>query len=727
MPVPPPETRPMVLEIEGMTCASCANRVERALGNVAGVLRAHVNFATHRAYLEAGPGTDVKALETAVHEAGYEGRLSEGRSIRRPSGLYDQERNRTLWRLLLALVFSAPFLVFHLAPGDHHHLSPWIQFALAAPVFFISGWPFHQRALQNLRHFSANMDTLVSLGTATAFFASIPILVQGGEGSYLDASALIITFILLGRWLEVSAKRRTGRALELLMDLQPRTAHVVKATKLMDVPVETVGPGDILLVRPGESFPVDGEVTEGRSLADESLLTGEPLPVEKAPGVQVFGGTLNGEGTLSIRAVAVGDKTILSGIIHLVEEAQGTRAPIQRLADRVSSIFVPVVLGVALATFLGWWLGVGVLWSAAMARAVAVLVVACPCALGLATPTALLVGTGIAARRGILIRRAEVLEQASRLDAVVFDKTGTLTEGKPRLVDLYRAEDLTEEKILRYAGALEARTNHPLAKALMKEVMVLRVDLPHAEDVHETPGGGITGRVEGHEVAIGTKPFVEALLEEAPSDQVRAHAEAFRQGGQTISFLALDKKMAAIFAMEDPIRADSMGAVQALKKLGLEIHLLTGDGPVIAERVAQRVGADVFRSGATPADKLAYVAALQAKGQRVVVVGDGYNDAPALMKADLGIAMGTGTDVAKEAGDIVLVKPELAKVAEALGLSRDVLAVIKQNLFWAFGYNLVMVPLAVFTQVPPALAALTMSLSSVTVVANSLRLYWKRR
>jgi len=310
---------------------------------------------------------------------------------------------------------------------------------------------------------------------------------------------------------------------------------------------------------------------------------------------------------------------------------------------------------------------------------------------------------------------------------VVFDKTGTLTEGKPRLVDLYRAEGLTEEKILRYAGALEARTNHPLAKALMKEVMILRVDLPHAEDVRETPGGGITGRVEGHEVAIGTKPFVEALLEEAPSDQVRAHAEAYRQGGQTISFLSLDKKMAAIFAMEDPIRADSVGSVQALKKLGLEIHLLTGDGPVVAERVAQRVGADVFRSGATPADKLAYVEALQAKGKKVLVVGDGYNDAPALVKADLGIALGTGTDVAKEAGDIVLVKPELAKVAEALGLSRDVLAVIKQNLAWAFGYNLVMVPLAVFAPVPPAWAALAMSLSSVTVVGNSLRLYWKNR
>jgi Cu+-exporting ATPase len=358
---------------------------------------------------------------------------------------------------------------------------------------------------------------------------------------------------------------------------------------------------------------------------------------------------------------------------------------------------------------------------------VAVLVAACPCALGLATPTALLAGTGLAARRGILLRRAEALERAGTLNAVVFDKTGTLTEGRPRLVDVYVAEGVTEQKALRYAAALESHTNHPLAHALLKEVAVLQLPAPHAEEVRETPGGGLTGRVEGHEAAIGTKPFVESLLDEAPSDQVRAQAEAFRQGGRTIAYLGLERKAAAIFAMEDPLRSDAADTVARLKSLGLEVHLLTGDGPAVAERVANRVGADHFRANALPGDKLQYVKDLQAEGKRVAVVGDGYNDAPALVQADLGIALGTGTDVAKEAGDVVLVKPELSKVVEALRLSRDVLKTIRQNMAWAFSYNLLMVPLAALAPIPPALAALAMSLSSVTVVGNSLRLYWKWR
>jgi Cu+-exporting ATPase len=360
-------------------------------------------------------------------------------------------------------------------------------------------------------------------------------------------------------------------------------------------------------------------------------------------------------------------------------------------------------------------------------RSVAVLVVACPCALGLATPTALLAGTGIAARRGILLKRAEALERAASLQVVVFDKTGTLTEGKPRLVDVYVAEGMTEDKALRYAAAIEAHTHHPLARAILKEVMVLHLPIPHAEDVRETPGGGLTGRVEGHEVSVGTKPFVEATLEDPPSDQVRAHAEAFRQGGQTIAFLGIERKAAAIFAMEDPLRADASEAVGRLKKLGLEVHLLTGDGPVVAERVAKRVGADHFVAGAAPGGKLAYVKDLQARGFKVAVVGDGYNDAPALIQADLGVALGTGTDVAREAGDLVLVKPELAKVEEALRLSKDVLRTILQNLAWAFGYNLLMIPVAALSPLPPVLAALAMSLSSVSVVGNSLRLYWKWR
>lgn len=706
-----------------MTCASCAARVERSLRKVPGVQSAHVNFATQRAYVESAT-PDRAAWASAVRAAGYGVRESAGPS-ERPSDRLGAEKTRLGRRLLWALVFSSPFLVGHWGGGFHLGHLPWLEALLAAPVYFFAGWGFHRRAFLNLRHFTSDMDTLVSLASSAAFFASLPAVARGSGETFFEASSLILTFVLLGRFLEASAKRRTGRALEALMDLQPRSAHVLKKDALLDVPVSAVGPGDLLSVRPGEAFPCDGEVVEGRSLADESLLTGESMPMEKRPGARVFGGTLNGEGTLTVKAGAVGERSVLAGIIRLVEEAQGTKAPIERLADKASAIFVPLVLAAAALAFLYWIFWGGATWAGALTRSVAVLVAACPCALGLATPTALLVGSGAAARRGILLRRAEALEAASRLDAVVFDKTGTLTEGRPRLVDAYVAEGLPEEKALRFAGALEAHSNHPLAQALLKELMVLRLTLPQAEDVRETPGGGLRGRVEGHEVAVGTKAFVESILTVAPDERVRAHAEAFRQGGRTIAYLSLDGQVSAIFAMEDPLRADAADSVRALHDLGLEVHLLTGDGPVVAERVAKRVGADSVRSGALPADKLQYVRDLKAKGRRVAVVGDGYNDAPALTEADLGVALGTGTDVAKEAGDVVLVHSDLSKVAEALRLSRDTLSVIRQNLVWAFAYNGVMVPLAFFAPLPPELAALAMSLSSVTVVGNSLRLYWK--
>jgi len=719
----PEPDRSRILEVEGMTCASCAARVEKSLLRVPGVKSAHVNFATQRAYVE-GEDSDLTALEEAIHGAGYGTRPPSAPRMR-PSDRFEAERVRLGRLLLLSLLFSAPFFVWHVGMTGHHVFPSWLQALLATPVVLVAGAPFHRRAAKNLLRRVVDMDSLVSIGTVAAFFASMPALLSGQGEVFFEAAALITTFVLFGRWLEASVKRGAGRALEGLMDLRPRTAHVLKRTTQLDVPVEAVGPEDLVVVRPGESFPADGEVVEGLSFADESFLTGESMPVEKKPRGKVFGGTLNGEGTLTVRVTAVGEGTILSSVIRLVEEAQGTKAPIERLADRVSSYLVPVVLGIALLGFAGWPLLAGASWTDALARAVAVLVVACPCALGLATPTALWVGTGIAARRGILLRRAEVLEMADSLDVVVFDKTGTLTEGKPRLVDMYVVEGIDEEKALRYAGALESNSNHPLAQGLLKEIMVLRLTLPKAEEVRETPGGGMKGRVEGYEVVVGTKAFVEASLEEAPSEQVRAHAEAFRQGGMTISFLSFNKRMAAIFAMEDPLRADSVESVRRLRDLGLETHLLTGDGAVVAERVARRSGVDSFRAGALPADKLEYVRALRRQGKKVAFVGDGYNDAPALTEADLGIALGAGADVAKEAGDVVLVKSDLSRVPEALGLSRQVLAVIRQNLAWAFGYNLVMVPFALLAPVPPQWAALAMSLSSVTVVANSMRLYWK--
>jgi len=507
------------------------------------------------------------------------------------------------------------------------------------------------------------------------------------------------------------------------MNLRPKTAHVIKETHQVDMPVEMVGRGDNLYIKPGESIPVDGEVIEGKGRVDESLLTGEALPVEKRPGDKLFAGTLNGTTTFLLKAQSVGKDTALARIIRLVEEAQGSKAPIQKTADRAAALFVPFVLVLALATVLGWKIFAGQPFTEGLKHAIAVLVIACPCALGLATPIALMAGIGVAAKRSILIRRAVVLEKSQQITAMVFDKTGTLTEGKPRLVDIMVLEGYREEQLLRYAASVEMGTNHPLAFAILKEVMVLDLILPTAEKIMETPGAGIEGFVEGHQVAIGTKAFIESLEGVFPSDQVRANVEAYRQGGQTVSLMTLDKKIAAVLVMEDPPRANSREVIQELKKLGLKIHLLTGDGEVVAQKVGERVGVDFVKAGMSPEGKLDYIRALQSQGLKVGMVGDGYNDAAALTAADLGIALGTGTDVAKEAGDMVLMQGDLTKVIEAIKLSRATFKIIRQNLFWAFGYNLLALPLAIFTQVPPSLAALAMSLSSVTVVLNALRLY----
>lgn len=715
----------VILAVEGMTCASCAARIERKLKGVPGVQNAAVNFASQKAYIQTAAAPDVAALEAAVEKAGYSAKpyMAEPKAAR----LYEAEQNQLGWRLVMGGLFILPFLMEHLLMVLRpFHFSPYVEFFFATPVFFLVGWPFHKSALKGLRHGEVTMDTLISLGSSAAYFSSLPALFRYPVDLYFDASGLILFFVTLGRYLEILSKRRANRALELLMNLKPRIAHVIKETHQVDLPVEMVAPGDNLSVRPGEAIPVDGYILEGKGRVDESLLTGESLPVEKRPGDKVFAGTLNGTSTLNLKARQVGEETALAHIIRLVEEAQGSKASVQKTADQAAAIFVPVVLVLALATALGWALGAGRPLGFSLGHAIAVLVIACPCALGLATPIALMVGIGVAARHSILIRRAEALEKSSRVDVMVFDKTGTLTEGKPRLVDMMIVDGLEEEKLLRYAAALEMGTNHPLASAILKEVMVLDIVVPPAERVVETPGAGLQGMVEGHQVAIGTKPFIESLEGIIPSPQIRANVEAYRQGGQTVSLMALDGKIIAILVMEDPPHADAREVVQKLRRLGLKIHLLTGDGEVVAQKVGERVGVDVVKAGMDPAGKLDYIRGLQKQGLKVAMVGDGYNDAAALTAADLGIAMGSGTDVAKEAGDMVLVQGGLAKVIEALQLSRMTFNIIRQNLFWAFAYNLVALPLAVFTQVPPALAALAMSLSSVTVVLNALRLYGKK-
>ncbi len=715
----------IILSVEGMTCASCAARIERKLKAVPGVTEAAVNFASQKAYVQTESKLPVEILESAVEKAGYKAKpyLPEQRALR----MYQDEQNRLGWRLFLGGLLVMPFLMEHLMMlWSPFELPLTVQLLLAAPAYFIVGWPFHQAALKGLRRGEATMDTLISIGSSAAFFASLPALIGAPVDVYFDAASLILFFVTMGRYLEIFSKRRANRALELLTNLQPRIAHVIKETHQLDVPVEMVIPGNTLSIRPGEAIPVDGNVVEGKGRVDESLLTGESAPVEKRPGSELFAGTINGTSTLNMKAWATGADTALAHIIRLVEEAQGSKAPIQKAADRAAAVFVPFVLVLSLLTLLGWVLWAGHPLSQGLERAVSVLVIACPCALGLATPIALMVGIGVAAQRSILIRRAEVLEKSSRIDVMVFDKTGTLTEGKPRLVDLPALEGEPEEKLLRYAASLEKGTNHPLASAVLREAMVLDLILPNVEHVVETPGAGLQGFVEGHEVAIGTKAFIESLEGLVPSPQVRAHVEAYRQGGQTVSLMALDKKVVGIFVMEDPPRADSKEVVGQLKALGLQVHLLTGDGEVVAERVGQRVGVDVVRANMNPQGKLDYIHELQGKGLKVAMVGDGYNDAAALTAADLGIALGSGTDVAKESGDMVLTQGGLYKVIEALQLSRATFAVIRQNLFWAFAYNLVALPLAIFIRIPPAWAALAMSLSSLTVVLNALRLYEKR-
>ncbi len=715
-----------ILSIEGMTCASCAARIESKLKGVSGVKTASVNFASQKAYVHTDDTlSDTALLESTVVKAGYGAKLYQPQQ--KASQMFASEERRMGWRVVFGGLLILPFLMQHILMFLRpFHFSPFLQFAYAAPLYFIVGWPFHQAALKSLRRGEATMDTLISLGTSAAFWASVPALWGRPVELYFDACGFILFFVVLGRYLEILSKRRANRAVESLMNLRPRTAHVMKETHQVDLPVEMVGLGDQLFVRPGEAIPVDGEILEGKGRVDESLLTGESIPVEKRPGDRLFAGTLNGTATFIFRARSVGEATALARIIRLVEEAQGSKAPVQKTADRIAAVFVPFVLALAIAAFFGWVFAAQQPWTVGLQHAIAVLVIACPCALGLAIPIVLMVGIGVAAQRSILIRRAEVLEKSRKIDVLVFDKTGTLTEGKPRLVDVLVLDGFKEEQLLRYAAAVEMGTNHPLAFAVLKEAMVLDLILPKAERVTEIPGAGLQGFVEGHFVVIGTKAYIESLEGIVPSDQVRANVEAYRQGGQTVSLMALDGKIAAVFVMEDPPRANSKEVVEQLQKLGIKVHLLTGDGEVVAQRVGNRVGVDAVKAGVSPEGKVQYIQELQKQGLKVAMVGDGYNDAAALAVSDLGIAMGSGTDAAQEAGDIVLLQGDLSKVIEAIKIARATFDLIRQNLFFAFGYNLLALPLALFVQVPPALAAAAMSLSSVTVVLNALRLYGKK-
>jgi P-type Cu+ transporter len=735
------------MPVEGMTCASCVNRITRYLSKVDGVEQANVNLATERATVRFDPArTNVSALGAAVEAAGYVARLDHlepDAAQPEDSPFADRQLADTRRRLTVAALLSLPILLglarMTVAPWLPEFLTnPLLQLALATPVQFYAGWPFYRGALKAIRHRTADMNSLVAIGTSAAYGYSLAAiafpgffqaagLTSGGElPLYFDTAAVIITLILLGRFLEARARGHTSDAIRRLVGLAPRTARVIRAAGEEDIPIEEVALGDRLHVRPGEKVPVDGVLLEGRSAVDESMVTGESMPVGKGAGDEVIGGTLNGSGSFTYRATRVGADTVLAQIIRLVQEAQGSRAAIQRLADAVTSVFVPVVLALAGLTFVVWYLfGPAPAFNLALLNTIAVLIIACPCALGLATPTSIMVGTGKGAENGILFRTAEALEQLHSVRIIVLDKTGTLTEGRPRVTDVVAIDGTApDDELLAMVAAAERGSEHPLGEAIVRHARERRLRLPAASDFESVGGQGVRATVNGHRVLIGRTEFVGAR----DGTTARA-AEALAAAGKTPVHVAVDGRPVAVIGIADTLKAGSAAAIAELHGLGLDVIMLTGDNEITARAIARAAGVDRVLADVRPADKAAQVVALQADGQSVAMVGDGINDAPALASADVGVAIGTGTDIAIESAAVTLMSGDLRGLVTAIALSRATMRNIKQNLFWAFAYNVLLIPVAMGVLYPfggilldPIIAASAMALSSVTVVSNALRL-----
>ncbi|ROO39500.1 MULTISPECIES: heavy metal translocating P-type ATPase [unclassified Pseudomonas] len=711
------------LKIEGMTCASCVGRVERALGKVPGVNRVSVNLANERAHLQLLGQVDSQALIDAVKRAGYDASVWQAEP---PQDSQIRRLDRERLVLILAIMLSLPLVLpMLLQPfGVHWMLPAWVQFVLATPVQFIFGARFYVAAFKAVRAGAGNMDLLVALGTSAGYGLSIYEWVLAGSSHlYFEASAVVIALVLLGKYLESRAKRQTASAIRALEALRPERATQVIDGQERDVAISALRLDDVVLVKPGERFPVDGEVLEGQSHADEALISGESLPVPKQPGDKVTGGAINGEGRLLVRTRALGTETVLARIIRLVEDAQAAKAPIQKLVDKVSQVFVPVVLVLALATLAGWWL-YGAPLETALINAVAVLVIACPCALGLATPTAIMAGTGVAARHGILIKDAEALERAHEVSSVVFDKTGTLTSGTPRIAHL-AALDGDEATLLQLAGALQRGSEHPLAKAVLDACAERGLDVPNVSDSQALAGRGIAGSLDGRRLALGNRRLLDELGL-APGSLAES-AQAWETEGRTLSWLVEQNatpRVLGLFAFGDTLKPGALAAVQALDARHITSHLLTGDNRGSARAVSEALGIANVHAEVLPGDKSAIVVELK-KNAVVAMVGDGINDAPALAAADIGIAMGGGTDVAMHAAGITLMRGDPRLVPAALDISRKTYAKIRQNLFWAFVYNLIGIPLAAFGLLNPVLAGAAMALSSVSVVSNALLLkFW---
>ncbi|HXZ49418.1 MAG TPA: heavy metal translocating P-type ATPase [Usitatibacter sp.] len=713
------------LKVEGMTCASCVARVEKALRKVPGVEEASVNLATETATIQADPAVTEAAL-AAIRKAGYEARLREAGAEEAPPRF-----DRDLAEVVLAVVLTVPLAVPMVAAlfGVHAMLPAWIQFALATPVQFLVGARFYRSAWKAVLAKAGNMDLLVALGTSAAYFLSVYLWLAAGAGAhlYFEASAVVLTLVRLGKWLEGRAKRRTTEAIRALSALRPELARVLKDGAEREVRVEFVRVGDLVAVLPGERVPVDGEIVEGDTHVDESLVTGESLPVAKSAGSRVTGGAVNGEGRFVARVTAVGAETVLARIIRNVESAQAAKAPIQRLVDRVSEVFVPVIVALALVTFAGWGFAAHD-WERATLFAVSVLVIACPCALGLATPTAIMVGTGTAARHGILIKDAEALEIAHRVGIVALDKTGTLTEGRPRVTEVLGSGGIDRTEVLRLAAAVQRASEHSLAKAVLEAAAAERIDVPASNESRAVAGRGVEAKAEGRRLAIASGRWA-AELRAAGLEALSPEAARLESAGNTVSWL-LDLEPAprvlGLVAFGDTVKKDAPALVARLKALGVRPVLVTGDNAGAARAAALELGIEDVRAQVLPEDKAALVASLRDGGEVVAMVGDGINDAPALAAADVGIAMGTGTDVAMHTAGITLMRGDPMLVADALDMSRRTYAKIRQNLFWAFIYNVVGVPLAAFGFLSPVIAGAAMAFSSVSVVSNALTLRrWK--
>ncbi len=734
------ETKKYSLPVEGMTCASCVARVEKALKKIDGIENVSVNFANEKVTFEIDESVSLETAKQAVEKYGYKLHtevLEEEKSEEKGEELIDEHYDKLKKDLLFSALLTLPIFFISMARELAWFASVWpfnedytnkILLILTTPVIFISGKRFYKVFWTNLKHFSFEMNSLVAIGTGAAYGYSVAatlfpdwLQVNGKlPHVYFETAAVIIVLITMGKLLEARAKKKTGGAIKKLLELKPKEATILVDGKEKRVKLESLKIGDIVVIKPGEKIPADGIVKSGSSVVDESMLTGESIPVEKNIGAQVIGGTINKNGSFNFEITALGDNSVLGQIIKLVEEAQGSKAPIQQLADKVSSIFVPAVILIAIATFVAWFfIAESNNFNIALINFVAVLIIACPCALGLATPTAIMVGTGLGAQHGILIKNGESLEMAHKIDTIVLDKTGTITEGTPTVTDVL-TNGISERELLSIAASIEKKSEHPIASAVVEYAEKLGVDLVEPESFQNYSGFGITAIVNGNMAALGNDKLMEQFS--IRLDGFSNKFDELSSQGKTVVFCAVNGKLEGILAIEDPIKETSAEAIAKMKKAGLDVYMLTGDNAKTAEAIAKRIGIENYFAEVLPDQKAEKVKELQKQGKTVAMVGDGINDSPALVTADLGIAIGTGTDIAIESSDITLIKGNLNSVVAAINLSKKTIRTIKQNLFWAFVYNTIGIPFAALGMLNPMIGALAMSFSSVSVISNSLRL-----